>query len=441
MKILKRLSLIIFTFIMSCFYINNVEAASSTISVSSNSSTVIVGSTVEIKINIKPSSGVSLGSWEFDVIYDRNYFSFVSSNLEGSDQAFCDAVSDSKNKKGKTYTLKLKAKKAGKSKVLIKNAFVYDYNGNSINSISSNSKTFTLKTQAEINASKSNNNNLSSLSISDHSISPKFSSNTKSYSLTVPNDVTSVKVNAKASHAKAKISGTGNRKLEEGTNKLDITVTAENGNKKTYTINVTRKELDPIKVSLDGKEYTVVRKSDKLDAPDGYKDIKVTIEEKEVPGFTSEITDYTLVGLSDTDGNINLYIYKDDSYTLYKEYKFNGVTIYPKEPRKLLKDLKVSNIKINDTDVVSYELKDYPYKLIYGMNVETGKDNWYSYDEKEGTFQIFAGVNEVGTTVTKTKTDDKFMILSIILGVFTGIFFLTTIILTIKNKKKTGINY
>ncbi len=436
MKIFKRLSLFIFTFIISCIYINDVNAASATISVSANKSTVVVGETVTITYTL--SSSTAIQGWDFTASYDSSYFSFVSSNMEGSTQAVNVATNSST--KSKKYTLKLKAKKSGSTTVGVKSVQVVDINEKAM-SVSKGSKKLTLKTQAEINASKSSNNNLSSLSISDHSISPKFSSNTKSYSLTVPNDVTSVKVNAKASHAKATISGTGNRKLEEGTNKLDITVTAENGNKKTYTINVTRKELDPIKVSLDGKEYTVVRKSDKLDAPDGYKDIKVTIEEKEVPGFTSEITDYTLVGLSDTDGNINLYIYKDDSYTLYKEYKFNGVTIYPKEPRKLLKDLKESNIKINDTDVVSYELKDYPYKLIYGMNVETGKDNWYSYDEKEGTFQIFAGVNEVGTTVTKTKTDDKFMILSIILGIFTGIFFLTTIILTIKNKKKTGINF
>lgn len=438
MKLLKKISLIIFM-IMS-FYIFSLDIYAinkATISIKSNKTTAVVGETITFKIVI--SSSASLGNWDFDIGYDSSYFSFVSSTLEGNTGSSLGLTKS--GIKSYDYTLKLKAKKSGTTTVYIKEKPKVEGWDEKAMDVSVGSKKLTLKTQEEINSSKSSNNNLSSLSISDYSISPKFSSNTKSYSLTVPNDVTSVKVNAKASHDKAKISGTGNRKLEEGTNKLDITVTAENGNKKTYTINVTRKELDPIKVSIDGKEYTVVRKSDKLDAPDGYKDIKVTIEEKEVPGFTSEITDYTLVGLSDTDGNINLYIYKDDNYTLYKEYKFNGVTIYPKEPRKLLKDLKTSHIKINDTEVTSYELKDYPYKLIYGMNVETGKDNWYSYDEKEGTFQIFAGVNEVGTTVTKTKTDDKFMILSVILGVFTGIFFFTTIILTIKNKKKTGINY
>ena len=56
MKIFKRLSLFIFTFIISCIYINDVNAASATISVSANKSTVVVGETVTITYTLSSST-------------------------------------------------------------------------------------------------------------------------------------------------------------------------------------------------------------------------------------------------------------------------------------------------------------------------------------------------------------------------------------------------
>ena len=87
---------------------------------------------------------------------------------------------------------------------------------------------------------KSSNNNLSSLSVSPGSIS--FSKNTTSYHMTVDHDVDTINVRAAAEDSKARVSGTGNKNLSVYENRVNVTVTAENGSQKTYTINVTRRD-------------------------------------------------------------------------------------------------------------------------------------------------------------------------------------------------------
>lgn len=70
-----------------------------------------------------------------------------------------------------------------------------------------------------------------------------FNANKLTYSTTVPYETETIEVYASKGHDKQTITGTGSKKLNIGLNKVDITVTAEDGTtKKTYTINITRKE-------------------------------------------------------------------------------------------------------------------------------------------------------------------------------------------------------
>ena len=91
---------------------------------------------------------------------------------------------------------------------------------------------------------KSGDNNLSSLTIGNAVFSPNFSSSTTYYTAKVPYSVSTLSINAKASHAKAQVAVTNNALVPDATTNVYITVTAENGSKKTYTIAVTR-EQDP----------------------------------------------------------------------------------------------------------------------------------------------------------------------------------------------------
>ena len=85
---------------------------------------------------------------------------------------------------------------------------------------------------------QSNNNNLSTLSLSNGSLSPSFNANTTNYTATV--DASSVVINATKSDSNAKISGNGTKQLAYGKNTFKVVVTSESGIAKTYTIIINR---------------------------------------------------------------------------------------------------------------------------------------------------------------------------------------------------------
>jgi hypothetical protein len=89
-------------------------------------------------------------------------------------------------------------------------------------------------------APKSNNNFLSDLYTNEGDIG--FSRSTLVYSLTVDNDVSRIRIVAKAEHEKATVREDAIYDLAVYQNKIDVVVTAQNGAKRTYTINVMRKD-------------------------------------------------------------------------------------------------------------------------------------------------------------------------------------------------------
>ena len=101
---------------------------------------------------------------------------------------------------------------------------------------------------ATVAAPLSTDNNLASLTVSNATISPAFSAGTTSYTASVPFEVSKLNVSATAADGKAKVSVNSPNLTPNGTTNVTITVTAENGSKKTYTISVKRAQ-DPNYVS------------------------------------------------------------------------------------------------------------------------------------------------------------------------------------------------
>ncbi len=87
-------------------------------------------------------------------------------------------------------------------------------------------------------------NNLASLNVSNATISPAFSAGTTNYTASVPFEISKLNVSATAADGKAKVSVNSPNLTPNGTTKVTVTVTAENGAKKTYTISVKRAQ-DP----------------------------------------------------------------------------------------------------------------------------------------------------------------------------------------------------
>ena len=90
------------------------------------------------------------------------------------------------------------------------------------------------------------NNKLSTLTAEGYSLTPSFGKDTESYSLIVDTSVSSIQINAQAADSKATVSGAGNIALTGSSVDIAVTVTAENGSTRTYTIHVAKQDGGPI---------------------------------------------------------------------------------------------------------------------------------------------------------------------------------------------------
>ena len=417
---MKKIKYFIFSLVVMVFGFGMVNAAS--LSVTANKTTVVVGNTVTVTVNASGAAG-----WEYCLKYDTNVFTLVSAT---SDTGGTCVRTGSSLIGYSRVTYKLKAKKSGSSTVTLKNAAMYDDLGKQVNT-TVGAVTLRAKTQAEIEASYSTNANLSSLRVVDYVMTPEFNKNTLEYNLEVENDVEKVTIKASKADSAASVSGTGEKELTEGLNKFNIVVTAEKGNKKTYVINITRKELNPIHVDVDGFDYTIVRKADALEAPIYYSSTEIEVEGEMVPAFKSDITGYTLVGLKDEDGNVELYRRTDNGYKLYNQIGTEGVMFIPLDATTLLKGYEqVKNIKINDITVKTYTNDSKSnYVMAYGMNAATGKVDWYRYDTLEKSFQRYE------EEIVEEENNDIYFLLTIVFAGVSALSILLVIILGVNNSK------
>lgn len=427
-KILNILLLCMFL-LLNATSLEPVYAASAKISVT-GSRTVVVGNTVRVTFTVSSSS--PLGSWAFDVKYDSKKLTYVSSTLEGSTRSV--GVANNGKTKTKTYTMTFRTKSTGTATISVQNAEIVAWDTSTM-SVSNGSININIITQKQLEDSYSSNNYLKSLSVDGYQLSPTFNKKTLEYSLELENDVRSIVVNASKEDSKATLKGGGRYSLNEGSNDITITVTAENGNAKNYVIHATVKELNPITVTLDGKDYSVIRKKEGLEIPSTFEETVTMVNGEEVPAFESAITGYRLIALKDEDGNIGFYIMNEDgTYTKYEEIMFGGIILYPKTPEE--KDIpsgyeekKVS--LLGDKEITLYQSSKNTYPLVYGVNIETGKTNWYSYDAEEGTLQKFDNTRVEELSIEK----NKFLFLIVVLSGSSLIIMIFLLILCSKVKR------
>ena len=427
---MKRIKVFIWT--ITIFFGGIIVSHAASLSMSTNKTTVVVGSTVTITVSASGAAG-----WEYCLNYDSSVFALSSTNSDtGGKCVFTGSTLIGYSK----VTFTFKAIKSGSATFSLGDAAMYNDAGEVISS-NKGSVTVRAKTQAEIEASYSTNANLSSLSVDGYELTPAFNKDTDSYTLEVENDIEKVIINATKADNSATISGTGEKSLTEGLNKFEIVVTAEKGNKKIYTIEITRKELNPIAVSVDGENMTVVRKAEALEVPTYYSITQIIINEEEVPALKSEITGFVLVGLKDESGSINLYIYDEVNmtYKIYKQVGMEGFVFIPIETNEVIKGYEtIQEMEINGVKVNAYKNdKNDDVVLVYGMNAKSGESYWYKYDELEGTFQRFLQIEEKANN----EESGLYFWIAIILALGLGVTILLLIfVLSINNKMRQKNN-
>ena len=377
-KILVGALVLLFAFIIKLPH----TFAACSVSVSSPNSAV-VGSTFRVTATV--SSDV--GSWYYVLGYDPSKVQLISGSTK-----VVGVIGDSKTN---TYTFK--ALKSGTATFSATNVSLASNSTLAQCSASAGRATITMKTQAEIEAGYSKNNNLGSLSVEGAELSPAFNKDVTEYSATLPVDTTKAKIIATAQDSTASITGAGEIDVVDGINRIEITVTAQHGEKKTYVINLTVEELDPIKVKVNGKNYTIVRKSGMVEnVPTGFTETKIKIDNQDITAYESKITKLTLVALKDEEGNVKLFIYDKSKkkFTPFNEAKTNSINllILDNPEEEIPNGFVSAKFKCNGIEVNGYKLKDDKkgnYYLVYAQNLENGNKGFYLYDKKDNTFQMY----------------------------------------------------
>lgn len=409
----------LFLLMPSIVYANN----SATIDITSSKENVSVGDTITTTVTI--NSDTPIGYYSYTLDYNPNKLKLLSAS-----SYIVDSPNNNNTKKIKK-DFKLKVIDKGTSKISVKSYAITSFSDE--NKINVKINPVAISTEGLI-STYSNNNYLSTLKIDNYKLNPTFNKKTLNYKLNLNSDIEKINIVAKAESDKASVTGDGEISLLEGENKVEITVTSESGKEKIYTILITVKDENPIKVKINDKEYTLVKNISALEIPEGYKAVKIKIDSKEVGALYSDITKYTLVGLKDENGNIRLYIYDEENntYTLYNEIVFNKISFLPLKTNETLEGYQTYNETINKVDLECYKLSsNSDYCIIYGMNINTGEKGWYSYNKKEESIQKY---NDELFNVNNEKIKNS-KILIYILSATTLIFGITTITLAIKKTK------
>lgn len=412
---MKKNILYIIISIFCIFGFTNNVCASSSLSVSTTSTTV--GNTIKVTATVS-----NVAAWNLSITASGPV-SYTGGTLK--------EVGDTGTGKNgsKTITATYKATGTGTANFYVTGDA---YNQNMVGETISSSRSVSIKAARALET----NNYLSNLTVEGYELAPSFNKETDNYIVDIEPGITSIKVTATKENRYASVSGDGEIEVTEGNNEISIIVVSESGSKRTYHLNAIVKEYDPIKVSINDSEFTVVRKISELTKPDGYEETTVQINDDIVPAFTNTTTGYTLVGLKDVTGAIKLYIYNKDNntFTPYLALSFAklDLIIIEAENSIIPKGFIQDTITINEETVTCYKNKELGITLIYGKSTITGENSFYSFENTDMTVQKFNF--DMLNKINKKIELYSYVILG--LGSLVLLILLIIIIVKVKGKKK-----
>ena len=218
-------------------------------------------------------------------------------------------------------------------------------------------------------ATKSNNNNLSSLSINNCNMVPKFDSGITNYTCSIDKSLSNVNVTAVKADNKATVTGTGTININN-TNKISIKVIAEDGGEKTYTINFNKIEV--------GKESP----SDIISSL-GYNN-----KNNNISGFT----------LGEDVSNVIAYI--------KNKYPAAGVKVYNSSNKEITNGLIATGQKI----VINYNGSQEFNVVVYGDTNGDGKVQIGDYSKIKSYIQGKIKMDNSYLEASDTNKDGKVQI-------------------------------
>ena len=392
-----------------------VEAASSSLSVSSRN--VIVGNSFTISVNINQAA-----AWNIHVT--------STGPVSGCTMSLADATADAMNT-SKSFQATCTATAAGtinislsgdvtgtdddqavaaygSATVTVSNPAppptpdptptpIPSYNPTPTPSYNNKNNNENIQSPVTAGEEKSSNTNIKEISIENFQLKKDDDVN---YSLIVNHIVEDITIKALAEDEKSSIKGSGKVKLKVGDNKFEIIVTAENGNTRTYYVNVKRKE----------NEYPLSEIDDALKE----KDKTISIIIKNDDKITKEILDKIkkskkIVSLKKVDDEKNdIYIWTIDGNKLGQEVEFSPQISFEFK-RKDKFDTKAGFRKGKYIEITGENIPDSTLKINVKNTFKDGeKVNIYYYDAKNNKIvlvndNIIVKGNEVEFSISKGK--------------------------------------
>jgi len=437
-------------------------AASATVKITANPASVYANDQVQIKISITGSERI--GSWNFSLQYDPAYLEYVSGADGGGGGAllFADSTANPSGEASVEHTVTFKTKKIGSTSVSIRSPQIVGMETLKNLNASDASGNVEIKARPTL----SGDNNLSSLSLSHGTLSPAFSQGTTEYSAEVPYEVTSLSVSATASHGAARVA-VSSGSLYVGENTITITVTAENGNKKYYTVKVTRRqsELAGVTVQIGEETFTFEHEPSVLAVPEGFRETIISFGDQKVLAFVSPKDSITVCYLKG-ETRSDWFVYEEEKNTFFPMETAPGekgsLVILPiPENTTIPFGYSPCTVNVKKLVVQAYYTELSAEKnvyLIYGM-IPDGTLGFFFYDlQNQSMISYFEGtVIQSDPIIEKDPTVDaelksrleaaersayKMEILALILGlvvVFLGIVAVLLLIFRRKPKKQKKV--
>lgn len=285
----------------------NAFASSAKVSLSGGG-TVEKGDSLTITLKY---SGATFGSATARVTYDSSileYSSCSGAEANGGGGTVILTMANGSGTESLSCKLKFKAAKAGSTTVSVSTTDVYNIDMEELTAGSA-STTVTVKSTAD---KASTNADLSAMAVSSGTLSPAFSPSVTSYKVKVPNSVTTCTISADKADSKSSISVTGSPNLKVGENVRKVTVTAESGKTKAYTITITREaaeggtsgsgqsgetsgsqtdsqtqENQPIETEIGGVTYIVCEDFENVEIPETFHEDAAAYNDKQIPVIRS----------------------------------------------------------------------------------------------------------------------------------------------------------
>ena len=384
----KYIIIFVMTIVIAMSLIHNVYAAGS-FTVKTSVSSVSSKGSFKVTVTAKNAAGqfkatVSNGSGGSTFWLDNSSTTFnITAGSEGTVKVTVTAVdvSDTDTEKSITGSKSVSVSIKSSSK-----------NTNTQTDTNKNTNTST-NTQKEETLSK--DNTLSSLTVSEGTLSPKFSASITKYSVDVSGDTSSITLSAKAKDAKAKVTGIGKKTLKIGKNSFDIKCTAENGGVKTYTIEVNVDETPVVYTTYHDQKLGVVRNLENIGVPASFEKTSVKLDNQEITAYHSNQMNKTIVYMVDEDNHKNFYLYEDGQLvSLFKPITLLGRNVYQIDVNEndIQKEYMIfKELTIDKNQLMGWTYEDpslSQYSLIIVMN-EQGEKVIYQYEKSEDSLQLY----------------------------------------------------